>query len=94
MFAFAFWDGRDARCCWLAIAWASSRFTTTGPARLAFASEVKALERANLGPLTLDREAIDSFLAYGAVLGPNTIYREIRELEPGRSLRSRGAARS
>jgi asparagine synthase (glutamine-hydrolysing) len=58
-----------------------------GPREFAFASEVKALERAHIGPLTLDRDAVDSFLAYGAVIGPNTIFKEIRELEPGHLLR-------
>ena len=45
------------------------------------------LERANICALTLDRDAIDSFLAYGAVIGPKTIFKEIRELEPGHLLR-------
>ena len=91
MFAFAFWDGRERR-----LLLARDRmgikplYYYNGPRGFAFASEVKALERANLGPLTLDREAVDSFLAYGAVIGPNTIYREIRELEPGRLLRVAG----
>ncbi len=52
------------------------------------------LERAQICPLNLDQDAVDSFLAYGAVIGPNTIYREIRELEPGHLLRvsrSRGS---
>ncbi len=48
---------------------------------------MKVLERAHICPLTLDREAVDSFLAYGAVIGPNTIFQEIRELEPGHLLR-------
>ncbi len=91
MFAFAFWDGRAHR-----LLLARDRmgikplYYYSGPRRFAFASEVKALERADLGTLTLDREAVDSFLAYGAVIGPNTIYREIRELEPGRLLRVAG----
>ncbi|HUK73855.1 MAG TPA: asparagine synthase (glutamine-hydrolyzing) [Candidatus Bathyarchaeia archaeon] len=91
MFAFAFWDGRARR-----LLLARDRmgvkplYYYSGPRAFAFASEVKALERAKLGPLTLDHEAMDSFLAYGAVQGPNTIYREIRELEPGRLLRLAG----
>ena len=62
-------------------------------ARFAFASEVKALEHAHICPLTLDRDAVDSFLAYGAVIGPNTIFQEIRELEPGHLLRVIATAR-
>ncbi len=88
MFAFAFWNGCERNLLLgrdrLGI---KPLYVYTGSRGLAFASEVKALERANLGPLTLDRDAIDSFLAFGAVIGPQTIYREIRELEPGHVLR-------
>ncbi len=48
---------------------------------------MKELERAGISPLNVDQDAVDSFLVYGAVIGPNTIYREIRELEPGHLLR-------
>jgi len=88
MFAFAFWEGRTRR-----LLLARDRmgikplYYRAGARGLAFASEVKVLERADLGPLTLDREAVDSFLAFGAVIGPQTMYREIRELEPGHLLR-------
>ncbi len=91
MFAFAFWDGRERR-----LLLARDRmgikplYYYVGARGFAFASEVKALERANLGRLTLDSDAVSSFLAFGAVLGPNTIYREIRELEPGHVLRVAG----
>ncbi len=90
MFAFAFWNGRDRT-----LLLARDRFgikplyVYSGSRGLAFASEVKVLGRAGLGPLTVDREAMDSFLAFGAVIGAKTIYREIRELEPGHLLRIR-----
>jgi asparagine synthase (glutamine-hydrolysing) len=88
MFAFAFWDGR-ARSLLLARDRLGIKplYYSSGSRGFAFASEVKALERARIGPLTLDRDAVDSFLAYGAVIGPNTIFKEIRELEPGHVLR-------
>jgi len=88
MFACAFWNGRDRN-----LLLARDRlgikplYVYSGARGMAFGSEVKAVERANLGPLTVDREAMDSFLAFGAVIGPETIYREIRELEPGHVLR-------
>jgi asparagine synthase (glutamine-hydrolysing) len=63
------------------------RGSGSGTRRFAFASEVKVLERAQICPLNVDQDAVDSFLAYGAVIGPNTIFREIRELEPGHLLR-------
>jgi asparagine synthase (glutamine-hydrolysing) len=88
MFAFAFWDGRNQ-----SLLLARDRmgikplYYCQGRRGFAFASEVKVLERADICPLTLDRDAVDSFLTYGAVIGPNTIFREIRELEPGHLLR-------
>lgn len=88
MFAFAFWDGRS-RSLLLARDRMGMKplYYYSGPRGFAFASEVKVLEKAQICPLTLDRDAVDSFLAYGAVIGPNTIFREIRELEPGHLLR-------
>ena len=93
MFAFAFWDGRGGK-----LLLARDRvgmkplYYSSAAGRFAFASEVKVLERAGMGPLTVDRAAVDSFLAYGAVTGPATIFTEILELEPGCLLRvtSRG----
>ena len=88
MFAFAFWNGRER-----GLLLARDRlgikplYYCAGGRDFVFASEVKVLERAQPGALTLDRDAVDSFLAFGAVIGPQTIYREIRELEPGHLLR-------
>ncbi len=88
MFAFAFWDGR-ARSLLLVRDRMGMKplYYYSGPRGFAFASEVKVLERAQICPLTPDLDAVDSFLAYGAVIGPNTIFREIRELEPGHLMR-------
>jgi asparagine synthase (glutamine-hydrolysing) len=85
-----FWDGRSRK-----LLLARDRvgmkplYYYAGPRGFAFASEVKVLERGQmqLGSLNIDPEAVDSFLAYGAVIGPNTIFKEIRELEPGHLLR-------
>ena len=88
MFAFAFWDGRERNLLLARDRMGIKPLYYSARTRgFAFASEVKALERAQIGPLTLDREAVDSFLAYGAVIGPKTIFKEIRELEPGHLLR-------
>ncbi len=89
MFAFAFWDGRS-RNLLLARDGMGMKplYYHSGPTGFAFASEVKVLERAQICPLTIDHDAVDSFLAYGAVIGPNTIFKEIRELEPGHLLRA------
>jgi asparagine synthase (glutamine-hydrolysing) len=94
MFAFAFWDGRSRnllmardRVGMKPLYYVSKYNAATLGNGFAFASEVKALERAQICSLTFDHEAVDSFLAYGAVIGPNTIFKEIRELEPGHLLR-------
>ncbi|MFZ0686715.1 MAG: hypothetical protein WAM89_14320, partial [Terriglobales bacterium] len=91
MFAFAFWNGRSGN-----LLLARDRVgmkplyycggSHSGTQGFAFASEVKVLERAGICSWTIDQDAVDSFLAYGAVIGPNTIYREMRELEPGHLL--------
>jgi asparagine synthase (glutamine-hydrolysing) len=88
MFAFAFWDGLS-RNLLLARDRVGMKplYYYAGPRGFAFASEVKVLERAQICSLTVDHDAVDSFLAYGAVIGPNTIFKEIRELEPGHLLR-------
>ena len=95
MFAFAFWDGRRRE---LLLARDSMGIKPLyyhteaaggrgGLRKFGFASEVKTLERARICRLTIDREAVDSYLAYGAVTGPKTIYEQIRELAPGHLLR-------
>jgi asparagine synthase (glutamine-hydrolysing) len=88
MFAFAFWDGRS-RNLLLARDGMGMKplYYHSGPTGFAFASEVKVLERSQICPLTVDHDAVNSFLAYGALIGPNTIFKEIRELEPGHLLR-------
>jgi asparagine synthase (glutamine-hydrolysing) len=88
MFAFAFWDGLS-RNLLLARDGMGMKplYYHSGPRGFAFASEVKVLERAQICPLTVDHDAVASFLAYGAVIGPDTIFKEIRELEPGHLLR-------
>ncbi len=88
MFAFAFWDGRRGN-----LLLARDRmgikplYYCVGSGGFAFASEVKVLERAGICSFTVDADAVDSFLAYGAVIGPRTIFREVRELGAGHVLR-------
>jgi asparagine synthase (glutamine-hydrolysing) len=88
MFAFAFWDARK-RALLLARDPLGIKplYYRQEASSFAFASEVKVLETAGLGPLTLDHHAVALFLTYGAVVGPRTIYGEIRELTPGHLLR-------
>jgi len=48
-----------------------------------FASEMKALMRHPSWDATVDREALEAYLALGYVPAPHTIYRQVRKLEPG-----------
>lgn len=87
MFAFAYWDGtrrelllaRDP----LGI---KPLYYSSSPTYFAFASEVKILARSGVCSTGIDPTGVASFMAYGAVFGPNTIYSNIRELEPGHKL--------
>lgn len=88
MFAFALWDARE-QVLWLArdrfgqkplyLAW-------DGP-RLAFASEMRALEASGLLRPTLDPAAVMGFLRMGAVQEPGAILREVELLPPASVLR-------
>jgi len=54
-----------------------------------FASEMKALMRHPSWDATVDREALEAYLALGYVPAPHTIYRQVRKLEPGHWLLAR-----
>jgi asparagine synthase (glutamine-hydrolysing) len=88
MFAFAFWNGTRQE-------WLLARdplgikplYYSLGQDYFAFASEVAALVRSGICSSAIDSAAVSSFLTYGAVQGPNTIYKDVQELEPGHKLR-------
>ena len=88
MFAFAYWDGRVQQ---LLLArdpmGVKPLYYHSRAGEFIFASEVKVIARSGACPLTLNPDAVNSFLAFGAVIGPDTIHREIRELDPGHLLR-------
>lgn len=48
-----------------------------------FASEIRALQAGAPGSYTLSDEAIRSYLAFGSVQEPHTIYKEVHTVEPG-----------
>jgi asparagine synthase (glutamine-hydrolysing) len=86
MFAFAFWDAPRERLLLARDPLGIKPLYYSAEAdEFVFASEVKAIQVAN-GALTLSRRGIDSFLTYGAVIGPETIYEEVREVGPGHVL--------
>ena len=88
MYAFGFWDGirkelllaRDP----LGI---KPLYYFDIPGLFIFGSEVKVIQASNLRNFTLDKDAVRSFLTYGAVIRPLTIIKEIKELLPGNVLK-------
>jgi len=87
MFAFAYVDG-DHRRLWLVrdrfgekpLYWSLRDGTVT------FASELKALTLLTAHRPEVDRDALATFLARGAVAQPATIYEGVRQIPPGTAL--------
>ncbi|HEY7473370.1 MAG TPA: asparagine synthase (glutamine-hydrolyzing) [Vicinamibacterales bacterium] len=88
MFAFALWDGATQRL-WLARDRMGIKplYVYRGNGYVLFASEVRALLASGLVPRTLDRVALDQFLAYQSVPEPRTLVRDVRMLAPGQIVR-------
>lgn len=59
---------------------------------LHFASEIKALQRSPAWDGALDLSGLEGYLSLGYFMAPHTIYRHVRELEPGHWLRVRNGA--
>jgi asparagine synthase (glutamine-hydrolysing) len=53
---------------------------------LHFASEIKALRRSPAWDSALDLSALEGYLSLGYFLAPDTIYRHVKQLEPGQLL--------
>ncbi len=94
MFAFALYDNRRN-----ALFLARDRFGkkplyygVVGGRYLLFASELKALLVHPMTERRLDRKAVDSYLAYGYVPDPDTIYAGIKKLPPAHTLLVRRGA--
>src|SRR3954462_15842145 len=91
MFAVAVWDGRARR-----LVLARDRFGIKplyyrdAPGELAFGSELKALRAPPGLSRELDLDALEAFLAFNAIDGPRTIFREVRNVPPGHVLVSEG----
>jgi asparagine synthase (glutamine-hydrolysing) len=87
MFAFALWD---RRCRQLLLA--RDRFGIKPlyyelrDGRIAFASELGALERQPDFSREVDRDAVHAFLAFNSIPAPLTIFRAARKLPPGHLL--------
>ncbi|MEO8679641.1 MAG: asparagine synthase (glutamine-hydrolyzing) [Vicinamibacterales bacterium] len=56
---------------------------------LHFASEIKAIQRSPAWDGTLDLSGLEGYLSLGYFLSPGTVYRHVRQLEPGHVLHLR-----
>jgi asparagine synthase (glutamine-hydrolysing) len=89
MFAFALWDKRKGE-----LLLARDRvgikplYVLRTPTTLAFASEIKAIAAAGLSMLRVDWRALGRMMRFLVVPQPETIFQDIRKLEPGRLLTS------
>ena len=92
MFAFAIYDGRTQ-----SVFAARDRFgekplyVLEREGTLYFASELKALVDAGLVERRLDPVALYNYFANSYVMGPRTIFRGVRRLQPGHWLKAEGA---
>jgi hypothetical protein len=87
MFAFAIWDRRDGST-WLVRDRLGIKplFVAHVPGGLAFSSEIKGLFALGI-PRTIARGAIDRYLTYLYVPGPETAFEGVREVLPAHELR-------
>jgi asparagine synthase (glutamine-hydrolysing) len=87
MFAFALWDQRKRR-----LVLARDRlgvkplYFHSGPGRLAFASELRALRLLVQEPLPIDPQSVYDFFGFRYVPAPHTFYRHADKLLPGHFL--------
>jgi asparagine synthase (glutamine-hydrolysing) len=95
MFAIAIWDERGSRLT-LARDRAGEKplFYYRDHRLLAFASEMKAFFEHPGIPIAPDPEAVPYYFLYGYVPAPATIYKGVRQLEPGTVMTVEGDGRS
>ncbi len=88
MFAFALWD-RNRQTLFLArdrLGIKPLYYAALPDGTLAFASELKALQRHPALPRAIDPLAVEEYFAFGYVPEPRTIYRGVHKLPPGHRL--------
>jgi asparagine synthase (glutamine-hydrolysing) len=93
MFAFALWD-RKTRSLVLARDRLGIKplYYAASPARVLFASQLKAFRAAPGWKPTIDEDAVVGYLRHAYVAQPRTIYREAEKLAPGHILTLREGA--
>ncbi len=87
MFAFALWDRAKREVCLvrdqLGI---KPLFYFNDAERWSFASELKSLRAAGI-PTEIDPDSVGTFLRYGYVPAPSSIYKNVRKVMPGQIIR-------
>jgi asparagine synthase (glutamine-hydrolysing) len=88
MFAFAIWDARQqVLFCARDRLGIKPFYYYAGGKQFAFASEMKSLLELPDMPREVDPAALGEFLRRRYVIGPNTMLRRVRKLEPGHTIR-------
>lgn len=87
MYAFALWDSDRERLV-LAVDHIGIKplYLAEHGGRLLFASEVKALFADDSLPRRLNLDTLDTYLTFGYMIGPETLYEGVRRLPPGHAL--------
>src|SRR3954453_23186720 len=86
MFAVAVWDSDRRRLVLARDRFGIKPLYYRDGDDFAFASELKGLRRLAELSTEVDLDALEAFLAFNAIHGPRTIYREVRKLPPGHVL--------
>ena len=93
MFAIALWDSRRRRVVIARDPFGiKPLYWSDAAGELAFASELRALERRPGFRGELDLEALESYLAFNSIPSPLTVYRDVRKLRAGHKLVWEGGA--
>jgi asparagine synthase (glutamine-hydrolysing) len=87
MYAFALWDAKAERLV-LAVDHIGMKplYLHERDGKLWFASEVKALFADPTMPRDLNPDVLDTYLAFGYMIGPETLFAGVRRLPPGHAL--------
>jgi asparagine synthase (glutamine-hydrolysing) len=87
MFAIALWDARERRLVLARDPFGiKPLYYATDNGTLAFASELKALQKRPRPSTDVDLDAVTAFLAFNSIPAPLSIYAAVRKLPPGHLL--------
>lgn len=87
MFAIAIWDARERRLVAIRDRLGVKPFYyALDDGGIVFASEAKSILQYRAAPVETDLAALDGFMTFGYVIGPQTMFKGIHKLEPGHLL--------